>query len=1682
MRKVISMLLVVAMLTTIFAAMIPQTVSAATMTVEIGKVTAAVGSKVEIPITLKGVPSKGMANCDFVLGYDPNVLEVTEVKPGSIIKDPDPSKSFDSAIYPDRKMIVFLFAEDSGRGTYAITQDGVFATIVATVKSAAAAPITLLEVGAFADNDLVEISTTFVAGGVNLGSSVPTTQPNVPSDGVVVEIGKVTGSVGTTVEIPVYFRGVPSKGIANCDFVFRYDPNVLEIIGIDPGDIIVDPNPTKSFDTAIYPDRKIIVFLFAEDSGTGAYAITKDGVFAKIRATVKSSAPGYITFDEVGGFADNDLVEQKVSFIDGGVNVGNATPTKGATPTNTATPTKSATATPTRPSVPTNTPTNTPANTPVSGNLKVEFYNSNPSDTTNSINPQFKVTNTGSSAIDLSKLTLRYYYTVDGQKDQTFWCDHAAIIGSNGSYNGITSNVKGTFVKMSSSTNNADTYLEISFTGGTLEPGAHVQIQGRFAKNDWSNYTQSNDYSFKSASQFVEWDQVTAYLNGVLVWGKEPGGSVVPSTQPVTTPPATTKPPATTIPPSDDPNAIKIKVDTVNAKPGDTVNIPVRFSGIPSKGIANCDFVYSYDPNVLEIIEIKPGELIVDPNPDKSFDTAVYPDRKIIVFLFAEDSGTGAYAITKDGVFATIVAKVKSGAPNGLSVIKFVEVGGFANNDLVEQRTQFFDGGVNVGDTTVPTTPTTPVTTPTDDSNAVRIKVDTVNAKPGDTVRIPVRFSGIPSKGIANCDFVYSYDPNVLEIIEIEPGDIIVDPNPDKSFDTAVYPDRKIIVFLFAEDSGTGAYAITKDGVFATIVAKVKSGAPNGLSVIKFVEVGGFANNDLVEQKTQFFDGGVNVGDTTEPATPTTPVTTPTTTDDLDAVRIKVDTVNAKPGDTVRIPVRFSGIPSKGIANCDFVYSYDPNVLEIIEIEPGDIIVDPNPDKSFDTAVYPDRKIIVFLFAEDSGTGAYAITKDGVFATIVAKVKSGAPNGLSVIKFVEVGGFANNDLVEQKTQFFDGGVNVGDTTEPATPTTPVTTPTTTDDLDAVRIKVDTVNAKPGDTVRIPVRFSGIPSKGIANCDFVYSYDPNVLEIIEIEPGDIIVDPNPDKSFDTAVYPDRKIIVFLFAEDSGTGAYAITKDGVFATIVAKVKEGAPNGLSVIKFVEVGGFANNDLVEQKTQFFDGGVNVGDTTEPATPTTPVTTPTTTDDLDAVRIKVDTVNAKPGDTVRIPVRFSGIPSKGIANCDFVYSYDPNVLEIIEIEPGDIIVDPNPTKSFDTAVYPDRKIIVFLFAEDSGTGAYAITKDGVFATIVAKVKEGAPNGLSVIKFVEVGGFANNDLVEQKTQFFDGGVNVGDTTVPTTSPTTTPPEPTITPNKLTLKIGRAEGRPGDTVEIPVNLYGVPQKGIASGDFVVSYDPNVLEIIEIEPGELIVDPNPTKSFDTAVYPDRKMIVFLFAEDSGTGAYAITEDGVFATIVAKVKEGAPEGFSAIEISEFGAFADNDLVEVETDLINGGVLVTNKPVIEGYKVSGYILPDFSFDATVAPLVKAGFKVEIVGTELYAVTDANGYFEITGVPANASGYTLKISRATYLDRVIANVVVTGDTSVSTSQAPIMMWVGDIVKDNSINLLDVAEVIRCFNATKGSANYVEELDINRNGAINMQDIMIVHKHFGATSSDYDAQ
>ena len=151
-----------------------------------------------------------------------------------------------------------------------------------------------------------------------------------------------------------------------------------------------------------------------------------------------------------------------------------------------------------------------------SAELTVEFYNGNRSAQTNSIVPVFKLTNTGTGNLSLEDVTLHYYYTKDGTQQQNFWCDWSSV-GS--------ANVSGTFVPLSPATATADTYLEISFTSaaGSLGTGQSAYVQARFAKSDWSSYTQTNDYSFNSSdTTYVSWDYVTSYISGDLNSGIEP--------------------------------------------------------------------------------------------------------------------------------------------------------------------------------------------------------------------------------------------------------------------------------------------------------------------------------------------------------------------------------------------------------------------------------------------------------------------------------------------------------------------------------------------------------------------------------------------------------------------------------------------------------------------------------------------------------------------------------------------------------------------------------------------------------------------------------------------------------------------------------------------------------------------------------------------------------------------------------------------------------------------------------------------------------------------------------------------------------------------------------------------------------------------------------------------------------
>src|SRR5687767_2244877 len=163
--------------------------------------------------------------------------------------------------------------------------------------------------------------------------------------------------------------------------------------------------------------------------------------------------------------------------------------------------------------------------------LKVQYRASDTNAGDNQMKPHFNVVNSSASSVNLSGLKVRYYFNENTTQAFTTYCDYAAP-GA-----GSCSNVTRTIVLVSG----ADRYIEIGFTSGTLAAGASTgEIQIRFNKNDWSNFNESDDYSFDpTKTSFADWSKVTLHNSGTLVWGTPPGGATNTPTGPTATRTAT---------------------------------------------------------------------------------------------------------------------------------------------------------------------------------------------------------------------------------------------------------------------------------------------------------------------------------------------------------------------------------------------------------------------------------------------------------------------------------------------------------------------------------------------------------------------------------------------------------------------------------------------------------------------------------------------------------------------------------------------------------------------------------------------------------------------------------------------------------------------------------------------------------------------------------------------------------------------------------------------------------------------------------------------------------------------------------------------------------------------------------------------------------------------------------------
>ncbi|MEZ0484434.1 putative Ig domain-containing protein [Fibrella aquatica] len=139
----------------------------------------------------------------------------------------------------------------------------------------------------------------------------------------------------------------------------------------------------------------------------------------------------------------------------------------------------------------------------------------------NAVQPVLQLLNTSTGSLPMSGITLRYYLTVEGAAALSNLSINYAQLGNQ--------NVRLRYVPQNPAQQEASGYVEYSFTpeAGNLAAGANSgNIQSYFAKSDYTGLNELDDYSYALVrDQLLGNPRITAYYNGTLIWGVEPGRS-----------------------------------------------------------------------------------------------------------------------------------------------------------------------------------------------------------------------------------------------------------------------------------------------------------------------------------------------------------------------------------------------------------------------------------------------------------------------------------------------------------------------------------------------------------------------------------------------------------------------------------------------------------------------------------------------------------------------------------------------------------------------------------------------------------------------------------------------------------------------------------------------------------------------------------------------------------------------------------------------------------------------------------------------------------------------------------------------------------------------------------------------------------------------------------------------------
>ncbi|GKX67106.1 cohesin domain-containing protein [Inconstantimicrobium mannanitabidum] len=847
----------------------------------------------------------------------------------------------------------------------------------------------------------------------------------------------------------------------------------------------------------------------------------------------------------------------------------------------------------------------------VNAHVKVGMFNGSTSSSSNSINPKFKVTNTGSSSIKLSNLKLRYYYTSDDNKEQSFWCDYAAT--TSGTYSTLTSNVTGVFGKLNQAVTNADSYLEIGFNeaAGTLEAGQTMEIQTRVSKVDWSNYTQSNDYSFDSKdSNYVESDKVTATLNGTTLWGVAPDGKVtidpVITTESATFDKYVKKAADINIGIKFNDNVLKAlsyyngtsyvpmvkEKDYIVTDAGVTLSKDFLSTLPLGKTTISFDFDKASSKIVtIEVINSTPSSVITPASSvydqSKKADipvTITFNDNTLVSINDGKkDLTAGTDYILKDNV-ATLTQAYLDTLPVGDSVLTFKFSAGDVQKLTVTVKPVVMNLNVVIGNAT---------------------------GKAGTTVVVPVTVKGITKNGMNACTFTLSYDKNLFENVKVTPGDICV--NPDATFIPSVDAANGLINIFYCDSTGEELEAILKDGLFFNISFDIKNGLKSQSSDVKVSDSGNFVDTKSKAYSLNYTNGSISiVGEqvVNSAITPASsvydqgnkadiPVTITYNGNTLVSINdgkkdLTAGTDYILKDNVATLTQAYLDTLPAGDTVLTFKFSAGDVQKLTVTVKPVvmnlNVVIGNATGKAGTTVVVPvtvkgitknGMNACTFTLSYDKNLfenvkvtpGDICVNPDATFIPSVD-----AENGLINIFYCDSTG-AELEAILKDGLFFNISFDIKAGAKEGTTDVKVSDPGnfvdtksaaynlnyTNGSVTIVGVPVDkfstnigAVEGKAGDTLVIPVSLKNIPVSGISSLDLKFKYDSNLIDIVSVAPGSIIA--NPKANFSYYDNKNNNLLSMSFLDFEATGKDLIKSSGDLVYITVKIKDTATPGVT------------------------------------------------------------------------------------------------------------------------------------------------------------------------------------------------------------------------------------------------------------------------------------------------------------------------------------------------------------------------------------------------------------------------------------------------------------------------------------------------------------------------------------------